>query len=452
MATSETTPPTEPKAQTLRTAWPRAVWLASAGAGALTLALTVAALPARYEQLLAGPDQRSLFDLGLSVASYAGYLTALDVLLVVVHILIASFILWRRPGDWMCSFVALALITNGALIPFSRFYGPSTAGTPWQPLANLVIYTGLASSVLILYLFPNGKFVPRWAGLLAILWGVVILTSIFEPSASWGLNRWPLLVQLAVLALWSGTGLYAQLYRYMQVSDGTQQQQTKWALFGLMAAVLAPFVYFLPNIILPSVGGPLIPNFLYHRLGAGFFTFSLLARLLAATGLTLVILVFPLSFAVAILRYRLWDIDVIIHRTLVYSTLTALLALVYLIEIVLLQQILEALTAQPQSDLVTVLSTLIIAALFVPSRRRVQDMIDRRFYRSRYDAARVLAAFAGRVQDEVELDRLAEHLLAAAQQTMQPSHASLWLKETTETGSAVRKQDKPVRSVDDHAK
>ncbi len=448
MATSEKNALTKVRAESIQTIWSRAIWLAGVGAGALTLALTIAGLPARYEQLLTGPDKRSLFDLGLSVASYAGYLTALDALLVLVHILIGGFILWRRPSDWMSSFVALALITNGALIPFSRFYGPNSEAVPWQPLANLVTYLGLATSVLILYLFPDGRFVPRWTAMLAVLWGVLILSMVF-PFAAWGMNRWPLPLQLAVLSLWSGTGLYAQVYRYAEVSNRTQRQQTKWALFGLMAAMLAPFVYFLPNIILPSVGGPLIPNFLYQRLGAGIFTFSLLARLVAATGLTLVMLMFPVSFAIAILRYRLWDIDIIIHRTLVYSTLTALLALVYLIDVVIFQQILEALTGQPQSDIVTVLSTLMIAALFGPLRRRVQNAIDRRFFRSQYDAARVLAAFAARVRDEVELDRLTEHLLAAAQQALQPSHVSLWLKETTTADSAVRRPDKPFRRVDD---
>jgi hypothetical protein len=135
----------------------------------------------------------------------------------------------------------------------------------------------------------------------------------------------------------------------------------------------------------------------------------------------------PIAAGIAILRYRLYDIDLIINRTLVYGVLTAALALVYVGSIVLLQGLFRALTGGT-SQLAVVASTLAIAALFVPLRRRVHEFIDRRFYRRKYDVAKTLQAFNAKLRDDIDLDSVADDLVEVVKETMQPTHVSLWLR------------------------
>jgi hypothetical protein len=141
---------------------------------------------------------------------------------------------------------------------------------------------------------------------------------------------------------------------------------------------------------------------------------------------------------IAILRYRLYEIDLLINRTLVYGTLTAMLVALYFVGIVVLQRFFVLLTGQ-QSTLAVVASTLLIAALFTPLRRRIQSFIDRRFYRSKYDARKTLEAFSAKLRDETDLDALSDDLVGVVRETMQPAHASLWLRP--ERASEVERGD-----------
>src|SRR3990172_4456249 len=144
--------------------------------------------------------------------------------------------------------------------------------------------------------------------------------------------------------------------------------------------------------------------------------------------LTAYLMLFPLTFAIAILRYRLWDIDILIRRTIAYTALTATLILIYFFTVLVLQRVFISITGESRSGTVTIVSTLSIAALFNPLRRRIQNSIDRRFYRQKYDAEKTLAAFSASLRDEVDLDALCDRLMAVVDNTLQPEHTLLWLK------------------------
>ncbi len=264
---------------------------------------------------------------------------------------------------------------------------------------------------------------------MVVSWAILMAFAIFTPDLPISLSAWPIFLQLLVLLIWTGVGLFTQLYRYLEVSTPLQKQQTKWAIAGLVLAVVGPFVYFLTFVIVPTLSDPAVPNILYQRVGASLFALSLITRVVGITVMAFATLIFPISFVIAILRYRLWDIDVIINRTLVYGALTGTLILMYLFGVAILQSVFRTLTGQGD-QLAIVATTLAIAALFNPLHGRIQGAIDRRFYRRRYDAARALAAFSGTVQDEVELEDVSQALLRLVVDTVQPSRSSIWLRDT----------------------
>jgi hypothetical protein len=220
-----------------------------------------------------------------------------------------------------------------------------------------------------------------------------------------------------VLMGWLCTTLLAQAYRFQHTSNLFQRQQTRWVLICMTNTIVTYGLFVLPREIFPALVQPGIASLLYTLIGYPLFLLTLPLS--------------PVMIFFSILRYHLFDIDTIVNRALVYGTLTASLALVYFGLVIGLQSFVRLFTGQiAQSPFVIVVSTLTIAALFQPLRHRIQAIIDHRFYRRKYDAARTLEAFSATLRNEVDLSQLSEHLLKVVQETMQPAHISLWLHST----------------------
>ncbi len=339
---------------------------------------------------------------GISVADWAWINTAVNGVTFFVFSLIALLIWWRvRTGFGLLT--AYVLLVGGSAYMNVAIYGAElseTAVAAWE-LGALI----WPLFMLWLYIFPNGRAVPRrlfWVfapllGLFSLLFLLNSLT-IFLGDNSWlaaaiapAESLVNILISLLLMII-----IGAQVYRYTRISGPAERIQIRWFLFGLL-------IFIVPTTLLNLVT-------------------DYPAELDALTFMAL-----PIGIGISILRYRLWDIDIIIRRTLHYSILTSLLVLTYFGLVMLLQNLFDVVSGQ-QSPLVIVVSTLLIAALFAPLRQRVQAFIDRRFYRQKYDAQQILAQFAQTARDEVSLEALSAELLQVVQETLQPDTTFLWLK------------------------
>jgi hypothetical protein len=279
-------------------------------------------------------------------------------------------------------------------------------------------------AVLLVLLFPHGRLLARdwravvWVtlagGALWVLWWATwaqpnyFYPSIDNPFGVGGVlgNIVKALGALGQLAVFFGCiASVLSVFERLQSAEGEERQQIKW--FACAAAVLVGDFFF---VVLPAqeMAGP----------GAAFVFI-----MIGLMGI-------PVAIGIAILRYRLYDIDIIINRTLVYGSLTATLVALYFGGIVVLQRVFVLLTGQ-QSTLAVVASTLAIAALFVPLRRRVQGFVDRRFYRRKYDATKTLETFSLKLRNETDLEALNNDLVGVVRETMQPAHVSLWSRPDT---------------------
>lgn len=354
---------------------------------------------------------RTLHSLGISLQAFAVFSVARDAVVTLIWAGVGGLIILLRPrdrGPVIAAFFLLLFTMNAQ----------NAVALP-SGLEPFVAFTGfVAGSALIVFglVFPDGRFVPRWmrwvaAGLILSVAGTTIIPpSLVDP------NRLPGIVQILPLLLGIVIILGSQVYRYRRVSSWEQQQQTKWALLGLGVALV--------GLAVLSLGYGVVPD--ANRHGSFYDVASYTDFPLATTAI-------PISIGIAMLRSRLWDVDRVINRALVYGSLTLLLAALYVGGVVLLQSIFRAVSGQG-TGLAVAISTLAIAALFQPLRRELQAFIDRRFYRRKYDAARTLARFSERVRDDVDLDELTGDILSVVQETMQPAHASLWFRRSEGRG------------------
>ena len=358
--------------------------------------------------------------------------------------LVGALIAARRPENavgWLCLAVGLLWMLIGVFEYYS-YYGAATPGSVPFPVAVAGISDwmwvpamGLLGTYVLL-LFPDGRLPSRRWRPLAWLSGAVILllsacvmlapgrlgnlAGVRKPfgieGADWlAAGAWVLLPLLPLCMLASALSL---VLRYRR-SGGAERQQIKWIAFAASVVVVLYAIAMVVSFAFPEESWTTAGSVWWLNL----LTYAVLASF------TLV----PIAVGIAVLKYRLYEIDLLINRALVYGSLSAMLALVYVGGVVGLQSVFRALTGQ-ESTLAVVASTLAIAALFGPLRRWVQAFVDRRFYRRKYDAAKTLEAFNARLRDETRLETLSGDVVSVVGETMQPTHVSLWLRFPTDVG------------------
>jgi signal transduction histidine kinase len=402
-------------------------WLLVARLGWVVVALLavvvfVAGLPAYYEQLrtFSGPIgaffspeiedpaavRANLARLGLSATLYAAYIVALEVLLTFAFCVVGAVIFWRRSDDWMALLAAICLVLQVGEAPTLAL---AAAHPAWWFPVDLLGVLAVAAFILFFYLFPDGRFVPRWTRWIAVVG--VLLTASFTFFPGWN-ARYPY-ATIVILYL-SGlliTCVLAQLYRYVRVSGPVERQQTKWVVFGLTTAVVGVLGLDLLSALFPAL----------DRTGT-------LPDLVSQTAEILFILLVPVSIGFAVLRYRLWDIDVLINRTLVYGALTASVVGLYVLVVGSLGALLQA----RSSLLISILATGLVAVLFQPLRDRLQRTVNRLTYGERDEPYAVLSRLGRRLEATLAPSAVLQTIVETVAQALKLPYVAIALKQDGE--------------------
>ena len=403
-----------------KTSRSRAAWLMTVGFLVYTLLILIGHIvgfPLGYAYLhtvcpsgcsLTPENVRALEHIGLSISFYANLYMVIQVLYILVSVGIALLIVFKKPGQW----VPLGL--SFFLIWFSAYEGADYPGlVTAYPVLNVPVQLllFLGGGILGFYAFltfPNGKFGSRWVlgfYLVSVFEGVLavfITTPVFVLINS----------VFSFLSFFIILGVL--IYRSRRLLNARERAATKWIILSLSIFIPTVILVFL---VLPAVAPADSLALLIVNI-AGFF----------GCGINIA------GILMAVLYANAFDIDVFVRRTLVYTLLTAILALLYAGMVFGSQFGLATFSPQAaQSPFILVGSTLVIAALFQPMRHRIQRTIDRRFYRQKYDASRVIERFSASLHSEIDLADLSEQVVAVVQETMQPAHVSLWLREPSRT-------------------
>lgn len=342
---------------------------------------------------------------------------ALDYAFSLFNLLLAVFLLWLRPRDRTARLLAVGLV--GAAGVFNLTAQATLEQLPMTPVESFVqaaahIVAGLGY-VYALLLFPDGRPVPRWpAWAVTLLYLPATAGAVFLALLAAGTAR-PAALLVFFGLLTPAVGVAAQGYRFRRSATAAAYQQARllfWALLpALIVGLVSVAVLDPPTTTTTSYAGRHVPQLPVVVFRVFQPVFALI----------------PVALFAGILRYRLWDIDRVINRTLVYGAVTATLVGAYLGIVVLLQRVFAPVTRE--SDLAVAVSTLAVAAGFRPLLRRVQAFVDRRFYRQRYDAVTTIEHFAARLREQIDLDSLTGELRTVVMDAMQPAHVSMWLRQ-----------------------
>ena len=352
------------------------------GAQALAVVLTAAGLPARLRELNANTP----------AAWIASYTLVWEILLAGVFFLAAGLILNYRRADGLALVLALALVALGATETgmtdalINSQWNP--AGTGWRPVVYALRSLAMSAALLLLYIFPDGRFVPRWTRPLAAIWIGLNLAWFFFPRLPFNPNDGPTwratpLLSMAFGIAWFSSGILAQVIRYRGASDPLTRLQTKWTAAGMISAVAGTIIYY----------GLLADYNTFDLLNLGDLYFVIRPALRTVTAV-----IFPIFLGVAVLRFRLWEINFILNRTLVYTLLTLLVGGLYIGVVVGLGRLFQA-----QGNLwISLLAAALAAVIFQPLREFLQTQVDRLMYGERRDPYRVVAGLGQRLEGTVE--------------------------------------------------
>jgi len=397
----------------------RAAWIVVA---AFTLSLFAAGIPSEFAVFstvcqsvctggqLSSAGLYALRELGLSLDFYATYAVVLDVVFAAVYTTVAVVIFWRKTDEQMALLASFALLTFGTA-NFPDTINALAAEHPslWWPVA-LLNFLGAASFGLFLYLFPDGRFVPDWTRWVALAWIAWQLPKYWFPGwASSDLNSWPGWLAVAVWAVALGTVVFAQVYRYQRISNAARRQQIKWVVFGISLAVLT----FLGIAVALSAFAPAPTS-------PGTLTAILVGYAFIYAGMLLI----PLSIGVAILRQHLWDIDLIINRTLVYGALTASVVLAYALVVGGLGELLQI----RGNLIVSLLATGLAAVIFQPLRYRLQRGVNHLIYGERDEPYTVLSRLGSRLESTLAPDAVLPVVANTVKEALKLPYVKIQLK------------------------
>jgi signal transduction histidine kinase len=395
----------------------RLVWLVIT---ILALALVIAQVPFHHRYILTEcidhfceygatppPGTQALRQAGLTPGLYAWYYILWTILEPLAYFLMALLIIWKKTNERITLFGSFMLLAWGvALSPLSLLGEMNPA---WKPLFEFIGLPGLLALTLFFFLFPDGRFSSRPAAWLAGGLMLVFLVGHLLPDTFLDYRYWPLPLTLLFFLTWISSIVSIQIRRYRQMANPVQKQQIKWVVFGVSAALCGLFGFLLlPAFLSPSLH--LRP--------------SLSNNLIINTGVNLSFLFIPFSFGFAILRYRLWDIDLLINRTLVYGMLTAAIVALY----ALIVGSLGALFQSEGNLLISLLTTGLIAMLFAPLRERLQRGVNRLMYGERDDPYTVLSRLGGQLESSLALETVLPNLIRTIKEAFKLPYVAIELR------------------------
>jgi len=388
----------------------------------LTVGLFIISLPLNYEQRsdicetepcppnrLKSESIQALNEAGMSLNSLVLTTIALDILVAVTFTTCAIVIFVRKPDEPFTIFVTIMLVIFGTATFTGGMRGVGFAYPGLNWLIKTIEMIGSVSILAFFFVFPNGRFAPRWMGAILLGWFLSQLPSYYFPDSPLNLKQDSALYNLFFIVCFL-TGIVAQIYRYIRVSNAIERQQTKWVIYGLTIGMGGYLLIRLLSSMVSDPMGSSLPVSLGLVIIATFF-----------------ILLIPISITIAVIRFRLWNINPIINRTLVYGALSALTIALYILAVGIASRYF-----QRASLIVSFITTGVIAMLFEPLRERLQRAVNRLMYGERDDPATVLTRLSQRLDSALAPDSVLQTIVETLAQTLRLPHAAISLSDDTQ--------------------